>query len=186
MIVAAEHGVSLRPLGNNEADYRLLARWLTDERVLAFYEGRDNPFPYARVVEQYGPCALGEDEVAPYLILEAGTPVGYLQYYSVADDSLAEYDLPADLPDRLYGIDLFIGEPDRWGRGIGAAALRATVRHIFDVHRADAVIIDPHVDNVRAIRSYEKAGFRRVKLLPRHELHEGVLVDCWLMRADNR
>ena len=31
------------------------------------------------------------------------------------------------------------------------------------------------------IRAYQKAGFRIVKSLPGHELHEGKMEDCWLM-----
>jgi len=43
----------------------------------------------------------------------------------------------------------------------------------FRVKRARKVVLDPHVTKPRAIRCYEKWGFRKVKLLPRHELHEG-------------
>ena len=46
---------------------------------------------------------------------------------------------------------------------------------------ADAVILDPHKDNKRAIKCYEKAGFRIIKELPNHEMHEGIKKDCYLM-----
>jgi aminoglycoside 6'-N-acetyltransferase len=36
-------------------------------------------------------------------------------------------------------------------------------------------------DYNRAIRCYEKAGFTNIKLLPKHESHEGEYKDCWLM-----
>lgn len=35
--------------------------------------------------------------------------------------------------------------------------------------------------DLRAIRCYEACGFRKVKRLPAHELHEGQWKDCWLM-----
>jgi aminoglycoside 6'-N-acetyltransferase len=35
--------------------------------------------------------------------------------------------------------------------------------------------------NRRAARCYEKAGFRKVRILPKHELHECVWRDSWLM-----
>ena len=38
-----------------------------------------------------------------------------------------------------------------------------------------------NADNKRAIRCYEKVEFKFVKLLPKHELHDGVFVDCYLM-----
>ena len=43
------------------------------------------------------------------------------------------------------------------------------------------MILDPHQDNVRAIKCYQKAGFRIIKSLPEHELHEGKMRDCYLM-----
>jgi len=36
-----------------------------------------------------------------------------------------------------------------------------------------------------AVRCYEKSGFKKVKLLPAHELHEGAMRDCWLMERSN-
>ncbi|WP_376711556.1 GNAT family N-acetyltransferase [Alicyclobacillus acidiphilus] len=47
--------------------------------------------------------------------------------------------------------------------------------------KADRVVMDPRVENTRAIHVYEKCGFRQVKLLPQRELHEGKRHDCWLM-----
>jgi len=59
------------------------------------------------------------------------------------------------------------------------------VKMVFDFLRkekgADAVILDPHQNNLRAIKSYQKAGFRIIGYLPKHELHEGKKVDCYLM-----
>lgn len=55
------------------------------------------------------------------------------------------------------------------------------LEYLFDVKEARQVLIDPQVSNTRAIRCYEKCGFRKIKLLPRNELHEGEWRDCWLM-----
>ena len=43
------------------------------------------------------------------------------------------------------------------------------------------VITDPIVENLRAVRCYEKAGFRKVRVLPAHEALDGVKRDSWLM-----
>jgi aminoglycoside 6'-N-acetyltransferase len=45
--------------------------------------------------------------------------------------------------------------------------------------------MDPRVSNERAIHCYEKCGFQKVKVLKEHELHEGVLEDCWMMEYKN-
>ena len=38
---------------------------------------------------------------------------------------------------------------------------------------AEAIAMDPKVNNERAIKCYEKSGFKKVKILKEHELHEG-------------
>jgi aminoglycoside 6'-N-acetyltransferase len=161
-------------------DYETMARWLSDERVLEFVYGRDNPFDYEKVIAKWAPRARGEDAVSPSIIELAGRPIGYIQYYPVHDP--AEYEL--EDATGTYGIDLFIGEPERWNRGIGTRALSALVAYIFAELGATRIVIDPRIDNLRAIRSYEKCGFRKVKVLPAHELHEGARRDCWLMTIE--
>ncbi len=166
----------LRRMEDAAADYNLLARWLTDPRVLEYYEGRDHPFPVERVMEHYAPRVLAEEGVIPCIMQYAGHPVGYLQFYA-ADP--AEYQFEGR--GKVYALDLFIGQPEYWGRGIGTQFIRLLLCYLFEEKGADWVILDPHTDNTRAIRAYEKSGFRKIKLLPRHEWHEGRYVDCWLM-----
>ena len=81
----------------------------------------------------------------------------------------------------VYGIDQFIGEPDYWNRGIGTEYLKLVLKFLREEKQADAVIMDPHQDNIRAVKFYQKAGFRIIKILPEHELHEGAMRDCYLM-----
>ncbi len=157
-------------------DYALVSAWLTDERVLAFYEGRDNPFPLEKVKAKYAPRVLSEDGVTPCIMEYEGHPVGYLQFY-LADP--AEYQFEEH--GMVYALDLFIGSPHDWGRGLGTGFIRLLLERLFEDKGARWVIIDPHVDNLRAIRAYEKCGFRKIKLLHAHELHEGSYVGCWLM-----
>jgi aminoglycoside 6'-N-acetyltransferase len=160
-------------------DYELMSKWLTDERVLEFYEGRDNPSGLDRILAKFGPRVRGENKVVPCILEHNDTPVGYMQYYPV---STGGYGIEA--VEGVFGVDLFIGEPTLWDRGIGTRALKMLVRHMFSTLDAARVVIDPVVTNERAIRCYEKSGFRRVKVLPRAELHEGELRDVWLMAAD--
>lgn len=166
----------LRRMQDAPEDYALLARWLTDERVLAFYEGRDNPFPIEKVIKKYSPRAVASEGVIPCIMQYECHPIGYLQFY-LADP--IEYSFEAH--GKVYALDLFIGEPQYWGRGLGASFLRLLLGYLFEQQGADWVILDPHIDNERAIRAYEKCGFRKIKLLPKHEQHEGQYVDCWLM-----
>ncbi|TIV10985.1 MAG: acetyltransferase, partial [Mesorhizobium sp.] len=67
----------------------------------------------------------------------------------------------ADQPFGTLGVDLSIGPPELVGVGHGSAILSQFVEELFE-EGAPRVVIDPHPGNARAIRAYEKAGFRPI------------------------
>ncbi|MGH6664586.1 MAG: GNAT family N-acetyltransferase [Pseudolabrys sp.] len=67
-------------------------------------------------------------------------------------------------PPGARGIDQFIGESTMVGRGHGSAFVRQFVAGRLAAG-APQVITDPVPENARAIRAYEKAGFRRQRLV---------------------
>ncbi len=176
-VVDPEVGLSLRHLRDDDADFALMGQWLSDARVLALYGGAGHRMDAAAAKAKYRPRVLGESPVIPCMMHVHGVPMGYLQYYPVLDP--ADYQL-AEAND-TWAIDLFIGEPALWGKGLGRRALRVLVSALFEQRGAARVIIDPAVTNTRAIRAYEAAGFEKIKVLRQHEEHDGVQVDCWLM-----
>jgi len=176
--------LSIRLMRDDDHDYELLASWLSDPRVLEWYEGRDRPFDLDHVREAYSPRVLADEGVQPCVVSEGDTPIGYLQFYPVAPFA-REYEIDPDVDcSRMWAVDQFIGDPERRGRGLGTAVLSMLVAYLFVERRAERVLVDPCVSNERAIRSYEKAGFRRRKVLAGHEVHEGQARDCWLMELD--
>ena len=83
---------------------------------------------------------------------------------------------------RHAGIDLFVAT--RWqGMGIGPEAIRLVARHLFEVRGHHRLTIDPSASNERAIRAYEKVGFRPVGIMREYERdidgvwHDGLLMD---------
>jgi aminoglycoside 6'-N-acetyltransferase len=179
--------ITIRLMDDKQENYQLMAKWLSDERVLEFYEGRDNPFDLSKVIESYQPMVRGNDTTKPCFIYSQNITIGYLQYYSLDDLPQADkqkYCLGKT--DNVYRLDLFIGEPNYWHRGIGTKVLTMAVNYIFEVFLANKVVVDPRVENTRAIRCYEKVGFAKVRLLPAHELHEGKYSDCWLMAIEGK
>jgi aminoglycoside 6'-N-acetyltransferase len=182
-ILLERGAVAVRLMQDAPADYEQLAHWLTDERVLEFYEGRDNPFPLERIVEKYSPRVLGADDVTPCFILHEGRPVGYIQYYIHDEEEKREYGFGS--MDTAYGMDMFIGAPELWNQGIGTQVVSLMRDYLFETLRADVLTLDPETWNTRAIRCYEKCGFRKTLLLLAHEMHEGKMQDSWLMTAHN-
>jgi aminoglycoside 6'-N-acetyltransferase len=171
--------LTIRSLEHTPEDIAHLARWLSDERVLAYYEGRDNPHDEARVMQVFY-AELPAEEV-PCIVEWEGRPVGYIQFYPIDQEGLTKYGYAAGRS--VFGTDQFIGEPDLWGQGIGTRMLRMMIAYLFELEGAEAVVVDPLQQNERAIRAYEKCGFRKVRALPEHEWHEGALHDAWLMEV---
>ena len=173
----------VRPVCDRTQDYVILSGWLQNPRVLEFFGGRDQHHSLEAIREKYAPKQPDQSDLFPCLIEFLDRPVGFIQFDQLRPEELSRFGYsPQEI---VYRVDLFIGETDLWGYGLGRRALRIVTRHLFQARSASQVVSNPQVDNPRAVRSYLAAGFRNVKLLPRHQLHEGQLRDCYLMEADN-
>lgn len=169
------HSIELRKL-IEEDKYRLL-KWLTDPRVLRFYEGRDNPFTLFKVEASFFDGNLEETRC---IVIHEDTPIGYIQHYPIGENERKIYGY-SDSEDVIFGMDQFIGEPEYWDKGIGTELVNLTIERIIMEKQAGRIVLDPQTWNERAIHCYEKCGFQKVKLLPEREWHEGKYRDCWLM-----
>lgn len=120
----------------------------------------------------------GRDTTQPYLITVDGAPVGYIQVWYIGhyqnERWVRDHPWLLDLPAEAVGVDLSLGDPASLSRGIGSAALRAFVAGLRGEGH-DVIIIDPDPTNLRAVRAYEKAGFRPIPELAAHAQH-GVLL----------
>ncbi|WP_257351536.1 acetyltransferase [Pseudalkalibacillus decolorationis] len=163
-------------------DQHVLTKWLSDPFVLKYYEGRDNPFDLEKVNKEF----FNPDNDSFGCIVEfEGKEIGYIQYYQLDEETRKRYGY-LDKTENIYGTDQFIGEIDYWNRGIGSLLVKSMLEYLVEEKQADVVVMDPQIWNVRAIRCYEKCGFKRVKVLPKHELHEGEYRDCLLIEFKKR
>ena len=160
-----------------QSDAALIAKWLTDPEVLQYYEGRDRPHGVEMVNEHFIDM---DDNETRCIVQYDHVEIGYIQYYPVGEDGKKGYDC-TDLEGNIYGMDQFIGEVDYWNKVIVKQLVQSTIDHLTNVLKVDKVVMDPQAWNVRAISCYEKCGFEKVKLPPKHEWHEGEMQDCWLM-----
>jgi aminoglycoside 6'-N-acetyltransferase len=83
---------------------------------------------------------------------------------------------------RHGGIDIAL-HPAWHGRGLGTDTVRTVARHLIEERGHHRVTIDPSAANERAIRCYERVGFRPVGVMRRYErgadgtFHDGLLMD---------
>src|SRR5690554_5003767 len=103
------------------------------------------------------------------------TKIGYIQYYQLDEKTRKVYGYSGA---GIYGMDQFIGEADYWNKGIGTLLVTSMAAFLFEELKVERVVMDPQTRNIRAIKCYEKSGFKKVKIIPAHELHEGTYQDC--------
>jgi aminoglycoside 6'-N-acetyltransferase len=141
-------------------DLPLLHRWLHREHVRRWWD--DLP-TLDDVSARYGPAVDGEDPTEHYVILLDGTPSGMIETY-LAEDYAEEW--PVGAEPGVAGIDLFISEDELVGKGLGPRVLRAFLDQvIFARPGVTACIAGPDVRNAASIRAFEKAGFRRWRVV---------------------
>ena len=130
-------------------DLPMLAGWLKEPHVAEWWGDPDASL--AEIEE-----AMDDIATEPLIVELDGEPIAYLQSY----DPHLEDDHPyQDQPTGTLGIDISIGRPDLVGKGHGSAIIRQFAEMLFE-EGAPRIVIDPDPANGRAIRAYEKAGFR--------------------------
>jgi RimJ/RimL family protein N-acetyltransferase len=86
-----------------------------------------------------------------------------------------------DWRNRLVECGLFIGERSHWDSGYGTDATRTLVRFAFRELNLNRVFLRVYEDNVRAIRCYEKVGFKVEGRLRQDRYRDGRYLDTLVM-----
>ena len=135
----------------------LLHDWLNRPHVVEWW----NPGPsFAEVEEDFVPYLEPTSPVRPYIAFADAAPIGFIQSYIAMNAGGGWW--PDERDPGVRGIDQFLADADRLERGLGTAMVRAFVAHLFADPTVTRIQTDPSPFNARAIRCYEKAGFRRV------------------------
>jgi aminoglycoside 6'-N-acetyltransferase Ib len=136
--------MEFRPL--SRGDLPLIATWLARPHVAEWWDG---------------PIAL-EPGLRQFLAVVGAEPIGYVQSYQAVACHGDGWWLDVDDPG-VHGIDQFLADGAKLGGGLGTSMVRAFVAQLFADPSVTRVQADPSPANGRAIRCYEKAGFRRVR-----------------------
>lgn len=154
--------VTLRPGGPE--DIPRLRAILAEASVMQWWGEPDSEAELAQ--------ALGGEAECVMLVVEADRAVaGGIQY---CEQPVAQY--------RHAGIDVFLSTAHQ-GRGLGTEVVGLMVRFLIDQRHHHRLTIDPAAANARAIRCYERVGFRPVGRLRAYEqgldgtFHDGLLME---------
>jgi AacA4 family aminoglycoside N(6')-acetyltransferase len=155
--LALDSRVELRLM--TQHDLPMLHAWLNRPHIVQWWGG-ERP-SLEEVQSHYLPRVLAADKVTPYIGLLDGRPFAYAQSYVACGSGDGWWE---DITDPgVRGIDQSIAEPELLGRGLGTRLVMALVERLFEDPAVTVVQTDPSPNNARAIRCYEKAGFKRIK-----------------------
>jgi aminoglycoside 6'-N-acetyltransferase len=153
--------VTLRPI--TSADVPRLAAIAAEPEIAHWWLGLSED----DLREKAGP----DEDAMVFVIEEGGEVVGLVE---AGEENEPDY--------RHASVDIFVTAARR-GQGLGADAIRTLARHLFEERGHHRITIDPAATNERAIRSYERVGFKRVGIMRRYERgvdgewHDGLLLD---------
>lgn len=165
LFLHCEHasGIQARPVNITfqkleESDLLLVFEWVHKPFVKQWFEHEALEWP--AFVERFH-TFMESPTIYNFIMYDAERPFGYIRYYAAFEwpDGFGNYE-----PDGTYGIALYIGEPDYIGKGFGTALLRQFILKIMSDQKVLGnqivmFIIDPDVQNIAAIRTYQKVGF---------------------------
>jgi aminoglycoside 6'-N-acetyltransferase len=181
--IAQDEGLVIRRMRDQPGDYLLMVSWRNAPHVKEFWDHDLPELTLEAAIEEYRPDTAADSASTSCIIELDGRPVGFCQFYAWASyaDTLAQMDM--EVPSGWWGIDIFVGEPELVNQGIGTRAVRLLVDHLRTVRGAAAVALATELDNVRAIRAYEKAGFVKQGQVLDTDTKNGERPWCWWMVA---
>ena len=164
-------GKLVRLAAPSRDDAEAFARWSQDAGYMRQLD-TDYARPYSAegYIERFNPGHDSPNTVAFHLrTLDDDRLIGFVALHSI------EWNNQAGL------LSIGIGEPGYRGRGYGADALRLILRYAFEELNLYRVGLDVIADNARAIRAYEKAGFKHEGAMRGAVLRDGQRCDRLLM-----
>ena len=135
------------------ADLPVIKRWLETPHVREWWHDPAEQFELVS-------GDLDDPDMAQFIVAADGKEFAYLQCYNLS----AWHTGLGPQPDGTRGLDQFIGEASMMGHGHGSAFVRAFADQLL-ASGTPRVVTDPDPANARAIQAYEKAGFRRDRLV---------------------
>ena len=134
-------------------DLPLIRHWLKQPHVAQWWH---DPIEQLELISG----DLDHPDMAQFIVTADTRSFGYLQCYNLSAWDAGFGPQPAG----TRGIDQFIGEANMIDRGHGSAFIRAFADRLLDIG-TPRIVIDPDPANARAVRCYEKAGFRKDRVV---------------------
>jgi RimJ/RimL family protein N-acetyltransferase len=134
----------------NKKHFPLFHKWWNDLEILKFSSDRLDKRPKAEI-DEFLTKHLEDANSFDWIISVNDKKIGYFLIHKKRNKKYWE----------LY---IVIGEKEYWGRGIGTIVIKRMCRWFFKKVSTEKVLrLEVNADNSRAVRCYEKVGFKKVR-----------------------
>ncbi len=149
-------------------DLRHFVRWINDPETRRFMAMR---YPLSQAEEEKWWQSRAEGDGDHIFAVETldGTYIGNIGLHSIEREN------------RRAMLGIIVGEKSYWGQGYGTDAIQAMLRWAFEYLNLHRVYLTVYAYNKRAIRSYEKCGFRHEGTMRQARYTDGQYFDELMM-----
>jgi len=149
--------VALRPAVG--ADKRMIYEWAHHSDIAKWlhWPPKDRIETYQEWCADWKPHYFKDEEPRRgrlFVIMRDNELIGATAYNTIDEEN------------NRVEVDIWMSCEANCEKGHGPDALRALCKYLHETHSVDLAWLQPSARNPRAIRAYEKAGFRRVDITP--------------------
>lgn len=161
-------GTKTRLRALKHSDLAHFVRWINDPETRRFMVIR---YPLSMTEEEKWWEGFLQREHDYIFAIEAkdGTYIGNVGLHDIEPEN------------RRAELGILIGDKSYWGQGYGTDAIRALLRWAFEYLNLNRVSLRVYAYNRRAIRCYEKSGFRHEGIMRQSRYTDGQYHDEWFM-----
>lgn len=159
----ARQGLKFKPL--KPSDLKRMFNWFKVPEINQWY-AQGKAWSLADIEAKYKPRLIDQENIPSFIINLDSKKIGFIQYYLLSKTTMPEglgYDeamrLNVDMRTSV-GMDLFIGEESLIGLGLGKVIIHDFIKNIIP-KKYTTIFIDPTKSNIRAVKAYEKIGFKK-------------------------
>lgn len=128
-------------------DFPLFYKWWNDDELRKLTSDKYEPITNQEIDEILTKNLANEDYFDSIIELD-GKPIGHILIEKTADKRATFY--------------IALGEKTSWGQGYGTEAIKKSIDDYLTKYPETTFELEVNQDNPRAIRVYEKAGFKKV------------------------
>ena len=141
-----KHTVYLRPLDKSDLNENYLG-WVNDLEVTWYMETGTFPITMEKLEKYYDFMTNSPN----HLILAIMVGQKHIGNITLNDINWIH---------RTANLGIMIGDKDYWGKGYGIEAIKLMTQHAFSKLNLHKIWLSLWDDNVAALRTYEKAGYK--------------------------